>query len=433
MNSVRRTLAGLSVLSCLLATTAVVAAPLNVELKDLVTKHPKVLGATKTVTSSDQALQAALGGYYPTIALTGTYGFEHINNPTRRSTNQDPWDLPRQEAGITVTQKLFDKSLPASVRSARYTLLNSGIEAERTTQETILEGIKAYVDVLKLSQLVSIAQSNVATIQEQAELEDERVQRGSGISLDVLRAKSHLKDARRRLVEFQRLQEEAFAKFYQTFDKAPEIGTMIDPEPPLDLLPPTLEEAIDIAQGENPSVSSGNAQIEIAAENKTTQAAAYLPTVNLVGAANYEKDNNVVIGIRRDISVMVEASWEVFNGFATRARVAGAAADYGAAKDNLDYVIRKVEEQVKIAWHELQTSRERLEILDNAVVIAQEVFDSTRELREEGAEDVLNVLDAERDVYLAQLEKVIANYDTKMAVYNLLYGMGRLTMQNLDN
>ncbi|GAB6053220.1 TolC family outer membrane protein [Magnetospira thiophila] len=433
MKQIRRTMVGMSVLTCLMATSSVVAAPLNEELKDLVANHPRVLSSQKTITSSDEAVNAALGGYYPTIALSGTYGFEHINNPTRRSTNQDPWDLPRQEFGVTLTQKLYDSALPASVRSARFSKLASEVDSEKTTQETMLEGIKAYVDVLKLSQLAAIAQSNVATIQEQADLEDERVQRGSGISLDVLRAKSHLKDAHRRLVEFQRLQEEAIAKFYQTFDKAPEIADMIEPEPPLDLLPPTVEESIEAARVENPSILSGDALIEVAAENKQAQSAGYLPTVNLVGAANYEKDNNVVLGIRRDASVMVEASWEIFNGFATRARVAQAAADYGAAKDNKDYVLRKVEEQVKIAWHELQTSRERLEILENAVVIAQEVFDSTQQLREEGKETVLNVLDAERDVYLAQLERIIAKYDTKMAVYNLLYGIGRLTLQNLDN
>ncbi len=426
----RHAWAGISSLACLLATAAA-AAPLNDDLRDLITSHPRILGAEKTVTSSEEAINEARAAYLPTVALTGSYGFEHISNPARRSGGDD-WDLARQEAGLSVTQTLFDAARGPGVRSSRFSKVASEIELEDTIQSIMLEGVRAYTDVLKLSRLVEIANSNVDTIKQQADLENERVQRGSGIELDVLRAKSRLKDARRRLVEFQRLREEASAKYVQIFGRSPILSEMRDPEPPLHLLPPTLDEAIAVAREENPSVLSGNAEIEVAAEARDASRGEYYPTLSVVGAMNYENDLNLIQGIRRDWSVVLQADWEIFNGFATQARVAQAAAEYGAAKDNLALAGRQVEELVKIAWTELETARERLEILENAVVIAQEVFDSTQQLRQSGKETVLNVLDAERDVYLAQLERVLAYYDTKVAVYKLVFGMGRLTLGNLD-
>ncbi len=432
IRKMRRKWVGMSAVTCLLASTsAVSAAPLNDELRDLLGSHPQIESAKKSVRSAQEAVNESRAAYFPTVALSGAYGFEHISNPARRSGGDD-WDLPRQEAGLSVTQTLFDAARAPAVRSSRFSELSSEIQLENTTQQLMLEAVRAYTDVLKLARLVDIATSNVATIQQQADLEDERVQRGSGISLDVLRAKSRLKDARRRLVEFQRLRDEATAKYAQIFGHEPILSEMQDPEPPLHLLPPTIGEAIAVARIENPSILTGNTDIEIADEARAATRAEYLPTLSVVGAMNYEDDLNLIQGIRRDWSVVLQADWEIFNGFATQARIAQAAADYGAAKDNLAFTGRRVEELIKIAWTELETARERLEILENAVVIAQEVFDSTQQLRESGKETVLNVLDAERDVYLAQLERVLAYYDTKVAVYKLVFGMGRLTIDNLE-
>jgi outer membrane protein, adhesin transport system len=123
---------------------------------------------------------------------------------------------------------------------------------------------------------------------------------------------------------------------------------------------------------------------------------------------------------------LLSATWNLFSGFSTTAGSAQAAYEFKAARQNHQTIARKVEEETRLAWNELETATQRVELLNNAVAIASEVFDARHKLREAGRETVINVLDAENEVYNARINLEQANGDAKLASYRLLQGMGRL-------
>ena len=100
-------------------------------------------------------------------------------------------------------------------------------------------------------------------------------------------------------------------------------------------------------------------------------------------------------------------------------------------KSKLDKIYASSIEETKLAWQSLLTARERLELLENAVNIATEVFGSRKKLREAGKETVINVLDAENEVNNAQTNFNSATYDERLAVYSLIRAMGQLTKTSL--
>ena len=59
------------------------------------------------------------------------------------------------------------------------------------------------------------------------------------------------------------------------------------------------------------------------------------------------------------------------------------------------------------------------------------MFDARGKLRESGKETVINVLDAENEVYSARINYTSALYDSRIAAYQLLQAVGRLELQNL--
>lgn len=167
-------------------------------------------------------------------------------------------------------------------------------------------------------------------------------------------------------------------------------------------------------------------------ERRRTVNAEYFPTMDLVGSWNYEKHKGAVVGTRRDYSLLLSGTWDLFTGFSTQASLTQAAFDYRASKDNHDFVFRKVVEQTKLGWQALVTVRKRLELLESAVNIATEVFESRKKLRTAGKETVINVLDAENEVNNAQINFTSAAYDEKIAIYQLLLAMGRLNVHTLN-
>jgi outer membrane protein, adhesin transport system len=427
---------GLAVVTAASAVAPAAAAQLERELANLLYDHPQIRSALKSVESARREITKTKSGYYPTVSATTETGHELIDSPTERNSTDGQDGKPSSRTpyatSLTVTQNLFNGFLTDSqTRTARLNKEISQFNLETTKQNTLFAGANTYIDVLRQQRLVELSRENEATIQRQLNLEDERVQRGSGVAVDVLQAKSRLQIAKERRVNFEGALADAASRYIQTFGHAPNIDAMTDPVPPVEMIPSTLDRAVEIAVIENPAASSAITSIEVARQQRRTVMSELAPTVDLEGQDNYEKHSGATIGTRRDYSLMVTANWDLFSGFSTRESLSQATFDYRASQDNRDDTARRVIEQTRLAWQALLTARERLGLLENAVNIASEVFESRKRLREAGKETVINVLDAENEVSNAQINYTSAAYDERLAVYQLLRAMGRLNIANL--
>jgi adhesin transport system outer membrane protein len=411
----------------------VCADSLEIELRQLIETHPKLTDARNSVSAANQGVKGALGGYYPKVALSSDYGLEYVDSPSRRKDNRESFMMPRETAGITVTQKLFDGfATQATVQTNRLGENAAKLNLEAVRQQALMDGTTAYVNILRQTETLKLARSSEGNIQKVLNLESERVERGAGISVDVLESKRRLQSAKEKRVKYEGDLENARSTYVQIFDRAPEVGSMKDPLPPTALLPASLDEAIAIALRENPEVEGLDNSVQVEREKRRAARAAYYPTLSLEGKANYEDDKNATIGVRRDWSVLLKANWELFSGFSTQAAVAQASYMHASAKDKLDSKKRSVIEETKIAWNNLLTARERVQLLENAVNIATEVWESRKKLREAEKETVINVLDAENEVYSAQINYIDVSYEARLAVYKLMKAMGRLDLDTIE-
>lgn len=409
-------------------TASALGAVLEEELAGLLLDNPQIRSVAKTLEAQRQAIGVAASGYYPTVSTTTETAQEVINSPAQRNTDGKPSSRTAYTNNITVTQNLFNGFQTTSqVRTARLNKEIARIAEDNTRQSVTFQGINAYANVLRQKRLIELSRENEATIQRQLNLEDERVQRGSGVAIDVLQAKSRLQVAKERRVTFEGAMIDAITRFTQIFGHPPDIETMIDPTPPVDLIPSTLEHAIEIGLEENPSLESAGTTVEIARERQRAIKGQFYPSLDMEGQMNYEKHANTVIGTRRDYSVKLRATWNMFTGLSTPASLSQAKFQHRASQDERDQIRRRVIEQTRLSWQALLTAKQRLDLLENAVNIASEVFASRKKLREAGKETVINVLDAENEVNSSQINYTSASYDERIAVYQLLLAVGRLT------
>ena len=404
-------------------------------LSTLTNSHPQVRSAIKSVASSKQEIKKAAAGFLPTINLASDFGPETIDSPTTRSSNDGKkWQRSKQTTTLTVTQNLFQGFQDtAATRTARLNKLISETTLEKTSQDIMMAGITTFIDVLRQTQLVELATQNEETIQIQLNLEDERVQTGSGIAVDVLQAKSRLQIAKERRLRFQGEMRNAFTRYSQVFNQAPDIESIVVPTPTADVIPNSLEDAIGIALSENPQIKNKGQQIAVARERKRAAKSDLFPSFDFISKFNYEKHNTGTIGTRRDASFLLQANWNLFTGLTSRANIAQASYNYSASQDDYEFIVRKVNENTRIAWQNLNTSRERLNQLENAVNIASEVFDSRTKLRAAGKDTVINVLDAKSEIINARINLAKASFNEREAIYALLLAMGRLDYREIAN
>jgi len=403
------------------------AQALHTELRGLADDHPMIESAESQVSAAQQGLRATLAPFLPSIDVTGGNGFERISTPAFRATPEGPFDTDAENYALTLRENLFDGGRKfANRRAARLQLNVLDLSLTNTRQNVLFEGATAYINVLRQAELVELTSQNGDTIRKQLNLEDERVRRGSGISVDVLQAKSRLQFSMERYAATRGALEEAGARYLQVFSHPPDRKQMVLPPPPDALLPKTIDEAVGIALAENAQVQSANKRIDIGDEQRKAINAEYYPSLDVVLQSKYERDFNGAPGIRRDKSAKLQATWTLFSGLGTQSRAAQAAYDTEARRSDYQQTRRKVEEQTRVAWHSLQTAQERVSLLENAVNIAAEVFASRTKLREAGKETAINVLDAESEVYSARINHASALYDARLAAYQLLLAIGRL-------
>ena len=428
MRSSSRTIAWVVGGVWLFASAGAAANPLETELLTLINDHPDIRSAAKSYASAREGISVSRSDYFPTVKVNGDYGPTMIDTVGQKSISRH-----QKTAGVTITENLFDGFATTSgVEIAKLNAEVAELTLEGARQNTMLEGIRAYIDVLRQQRLIELSKNNEANIQAQLNLEDERVQRGAGVAVDVLQAKSRLQIAKERRVSFEGALEQAVARYIQVFNHAPDLEKMFDPQPPVDIIPPDLETAINHALGHNPAVANGAANVEVARLNRTRVRSQRYPNVDLVGSWSVEQDRSDSDGTRRDYSLLLKATMDLYPGGKHSAEERKAAFDYGSSRDTEEMVQRKVVSQTKIAWSQLMTTLQRVELLENAVNIASEVFNARRQLREAGKETVINVLDAESEIFNARINFVGSSYDQLLATYQLLLSMGELTEARLN-
>jgi adhesin transport system outer membrane protein len=408
------------------------AEPLEQALTELLKDNPRLGAARQNVVAQTEGQREALSAYYPVLSLTGDAGWEYTNSPSLRDSDDSPLSTDRENATLTLRQTIWD----GNRREAQYAIskLNKGVadlSLYVTTQDLLFEAIFAYHEVMRDLRLIEIAKANEATLQEQLQLEDERVIRGSGIAVDVLQAKSRLQIAKEQRVAFEGRMREAKARYAEIFNEDPVLDELVEPVPPIALLPEDLETATAIAVGENPVLAVSERSVDIAAQEREIARSEFFPKLELVGRANYENDVDGVDGQRDDYSAVLQVTWELFSGFRTSAASARTAAARLQRVEERNETARKIAEETRLAWVSLQTARERVELLQNAVNIADEVYNSRLRLREAGRETSLNVLDSLSELRAAQINFINASYDARISVYRLLRAIGHLQPEDM--
>ncbi len=424
-------------------STPAFSLPLAEELKSLLVNHPLLKSSRKAVDASDAGRNVAESSLYPRVVLSGDGGKEKVssegyrqdanlrlgNNGTFAPATES--DLNRRKLTASVEQNLYAGGrTKANIDIAELDFQAKSNAVQVTTQDVLLEGISAYLQIGRYQTLIALAARNEETTRRQLGLENQRVERGGGIAVDVLQARARLQLVRERSVFYMQGLRDASANYQQVFGHAPDLANMEELGILAERLPGSLDAALEQGRRQNPRLreaylDSMRAQKQIGAERS-----GYMPTVDLVGL--HSKDKNVnAIAQRDETSLLLRFNWVLFSGLETTYRTKAASATFDAVIEREASVINKADEAIRITWNQLINGREREELLESAAGISYDVMQNRKRLRDAGKETAINVLDAEAEYYGVLSNKVNATNDTRLGSYRLLAAMGELTPESL--
>lgn len=403
---------------------------LRAELAALMQSHKKIKAAESDLKAAQENHQVAKGAWFPTMGVSASYGHER---QLKGNATDDTQMVPRT-LDFSVTQKVWDGgSTSSSISSADLTVRQSAATLTQVRQDLLLEAITAHLNLLSAVDVLKYARESEENIKRQAELEDAKVQRGSGFSTDVLQAKAQLAGAQARRVQAQGALLVTENRYKAVFGNLPgDLESLDRLSTPADMIPSTVEEVIEVALKENPLLVATRFAESLALENVTkTKADSFAPVINAVAQSNHARDESGTVGDKHEDLIKLEMTYSFNMGLTALNSLKAAELGYEGLGARLGDAQDQIEEAARNAWSQLLTARENAELLRNQANITGAFLEDARKERALGRRSLIDVLASETALINASSAASQAETSVVLASYTLLSVMGRLDLGTL--
>jgi adhesin transport system outer membrane protein len=329
-----------------------------------------------------------------------------------------------REASVAVRQLLYDgfSSIHEIWRQAARVDAAAARVLERT-ELIALAAAEAYIDVTRYMQLIELASRNVQTHRGifgnvRARFEGGRTGEG-----DMQQAQERVSSTEAVLAEFRQRLDEARAAYRNSVGLEP--FNLRFPGR-LRGLPPSKDDALAVALRHNPTIQAAGADAKAARHGFDATGGQFGPTVSLEGRALYGVNTNSITGHREEYSGKVVLSWDIFTGGQTSWRRAEHAERMIEQTERHARLQRAAFESLDKAWAARTITSERASALNRQVESARKVVNAYSKEYELGQRTLIDLLNAENQLFNAMVNQVSTRGVAVFADYQLLAAMGKL-------
>lgn len=414
-----------------LLTPAFSAADLQENLKRLMQESPRSRSSQAELEANHHRKQERNSRLRaPNFTLDTNYGPQ-----TTESFGQNPVREDNARGfNARLSQLLMDfGQSSAALDESEYIKEQSRQALHAAKQGLLLEALTAYLSVQRADEVLKSARKAEDNIKEQARLENAMIEAGKGYRSDVLHAKAQLASAQARRVRAEGALEVAKARVKAVFGVVyDEVRFHQNINLKSLLMPKTLNNALEVAQESNYQLKIGNARSTALQHRlKSVRLEENAPKVEAVAQIERNWDADGVLRRKRDDRFMLKITWDNNLGNAETHRIASVRKDLEASEQRELETSQLVEEQVRIAWRNLETARLNQTTIANQVELARQFLDASRKERRSGRRSLLDVLSAETRLTDAEADLAATEFDLKIAAFTLLQAVGLLNEESV--
>ena len=425
----RGLLLSMFLLLAVLPSTSVLAQDTSVKLADTVTTALEYSPRLQVLQANQNAVgferDRAYGGYLPQVDIAAGYGAEaHSDTLTRARGNEHNF-YDRLEGSIRLSQLVYDgKETRSLVEIEEAKMVSAGYRTFDNAEAIALDSIIAHMEVYRQRELVVLAEENVNDHLEILDKLEERQEGGAGSIADVDQTKARLARAYASLAEIQAKLKSAEANYQRYVGKlAGDVEFFIIPS---NIVPGSLDEAVQQTVERNPKTLALNANVDEADRRIELSKSNFLPKVHAELSSTYEDQIESSETYEHNNQAMMRLRWNIFNGHSDVADRKAAMARKLQAGHHRDDQRDMVVEETRTTWAELESSRKQMVNFSEAFDYNQKTLDSYIKQFIVGQRTLLDVLDAHNEKFQSAGLLVTAKTNEVIAVERLLALTGKL-------
>tara|TARA_E500000318_G_scaffold13879_4_gene13494 strand:- start:66 stop:1463 length:1398 start_codon:yes stop_codon:yes gene_type:complete len=430
MKKLHRMAAMMTVSACILGVSAppVTAETLSEVLAYTYRTNPTLNAARANLRIVDEGVPRAKGGWLPTVSSTLSVGYAKTDVETNLSSTDG--NTTPKSAIVTVTQPIYRGGrTEADVNSAEYTVQQERANMFDTEQNTLLNALTVYMNVIRDQSVLELQKKNRERLDTQLQATRDRFEVGEVTRTDVAQSEARVAVAEADLIQAEgnlissRVAYERIVGTVPTELENPDIETT---------LPESREEAVEQSVINNFALIAAKFDERRLGETVDLVFGELLPSVNLVGSAEYAEDSGFNDDKTTELSVTAQVVIPIYQKGQVSARVRAAKENANRSRIVVESIRRDTVDLAARAYEAWQTSVAQISALNASVDAAEIALDGVQQEATVGARTVLDVLDAEQELLDSQVSLVSANRDEVVAAYTLLLAMGKLTAADLN-
>ncbi|PAU79712.1 hypothetical protein CK501_12985 [Halovibrio salipaludis] len=363
-------------------------------------------------------------------------------------------DLTSHQYGLQLSQPLFRANAWYGFQASQKQSKVAAAELSRAEQGLMLKVAEQYFNVLRAKDELDTAQAQEAALRRQWEQAKERYDVGLVATTEVEEARAGYDASRSQRIAAQSqldIERESLARLTGQFPNALE---RLETDFPISSPEPDNPEAwAQTALEQNWELKAQ--QLTVAAKSEQVSAARseHLPTLDLFARIERQhQDNNFELpggsagaGVqpgaysnpmdeypRTDTTVGLSLNIPLYNGGGTQAGVRRVRSETEQAERELDTVRRNVRLDARSLFRRITTNVQTINAQRQTIVSSRSALDATRAGYEVGTRNIVEVLDAEQNYYVALRDYANARYDYVLNTLRLKQVAGTLSPQDLQ-
>jgi outer membrane protein len=338
-----------------------------------------------------------------------------------------------------LSQPLFRADRWFQLQAAESSSEQAALELSAIEQTLILQSAETYFAVLRAQDTLASTKAEEAAFKRQLDQANERFDVGLSDKTDVLEAQAGFDTARANRILANRQVEDAFQALITLTNR--EHPALEGIEHSLPLLPPPPNDAkawVDTAAAQNLNLQASNYAVNAAEETLRQRKSGHAPTLDAV--ASYQKGDNDSLGFSNNASsgdveqrsIGLQLNIPLYSGGLTSSQVREAYQRVNQSEQLRESLRRQVVQNTRDLHRAVNTDVETVQARKQSIISNQSALEATEIGYQVGTRNIVDVLDAQRQLYNSVRTYNFARYDYILNNLRLKQAAGTLSPADLE-
>ncbi len=342
-----------------------------------------------------------------------------------------------------LSQPLFRADRWFQLQAAVASDEQAALELSATEQNLILQSAETYFAVLRAQDNLASTKAEEAAFKRQMDQANERFDVGLSDKTDVLEAQAGFDTARANRIIAQQQVEDAFEALITLTNR--DFAALEGIEHSLPILAPTPNDAkawVDTAAMQNLNLQASNYAVEAAEETLRQRKSGHAPTLDAV--ASYQKGDNDSLGFSNNAasanrfsgdveqrSIGLQLNIPLYSGGLTSSQVRESYQRLNQTEQLRESLRRQVVQNTRNLHRAVNTDVETVQARKQSIISNQSALEATEIGYQVGTRNIVDVLDAQRQLYSSVRNYNNARYDYILNNLRLKQAAGTLSPDDL--